>query len=279
MYMAELRGKLSEKTEKREDILTSDVFSFLKYSDRQVFLKGFLGRFLGELGVEVSDSDAEAAEFQFWPKYADRTEPDLVIIVGQFYILIEAKFRSSFEWAEEVERSQLWREIQGGHSEARSLGKEFCLVALTADYMYKPQNFQHIRTQELASVKFKWMNWQQIYDYLLEVMDTMPLASTTELFCQDLCDLLDKKNLRPYRNIRAALAGRSTIEAQGKIFFASETAKRRGDFIGFESAVSHLKEVTTVPRKAFFEGKPIFVSLRSNKGLRELRDRIFFNRL
>jgi len=125
MYMAELRGKLSEKTEKRENLLTSDVFSFLKYSDRQVFLKGFLSRFLGELGVEVSDSDAETAEFQFWPKYADRTEPDLVILVGQFYILIEAKFHSSFEWTEELGRSQLQREIQGGYSEARSLDKEF----------------------------------------------------------------------------------------------------------------------------------------------------------
>jgi hypothetical protein len=277
MYMAQLRGKLSERAERREDILTSDVFSFFKYGDRQVFLRGFLNRFLGDLGVNVSSSEAEAAEFQFWPKYADRTEPDLVIIAGQFYILIEAKFRSSFEWPEELELSQLRREIRGGYSEARSLGKEFCLVALTADYIYKPENFQHIRTEELADIRFKWMNWQQIYDYLLEVMDTVPLTSTTGLFCQDLCDLLDKKNLRPYRHIRAMLAGMPAIQVPMKIFFASETAKSRGDFIGFETALSHLKQLVTVPRALFLEGKPIFASLRSNKGLRQLPDHIFFN--
>lgn len=41
MYMAELRGKLSEKAEKQEDILTSNVFSFFKYANRQIFLVKF----------------------------------------------------------------------------------------------------------------------------------------------------------------------------------------------------------------------------------------------
>lgn len=274
--MAELRGKLSKRTERSEDLLSSNVFSFFKYSDRQVFLKGFLNRFLGDLGVKVS-SDAEAAEFQFWPKYADRTEPDLVIIVGQYYILVETKFCSSFEWAEELELSQLRREIRGGYAEARSLGKEFCLVALTADYIYKPDDFKHIRTEELASIRFKWMNWQQVYDYLLEVMDTVTLVLTTKLFCQDLCDLLDKKNLRPYRDIRATLAGRPSIKVPKMVFFAAETAKSRGDFIGFELALSHLKQLVIVPRALFLEGEPFFASLRSNKGLHQLPDRIFLN--
>jgi len=277
MYMAELRGKLSERTEKREDILTSDVFSFFKYSDRQVFLKGFLNKFLGEFGVEVSDSEAEAAEFEFWPRYADRTEPDVVIIAGQYYVLIEAKLGSGFEWAEELERSQLRREIQGGYSEARSLGKEFCIVALTADYIYKPQDYQQIRIEDLATIKFKWMNWQQIFDYLQEVLDTVPLKSTVRLFCQDLCDLLDRKNLRPYRDLTDVLAGRRPIEALGSVFFASETAKRRGGFLGFESALSHLKQLFHAPRKLFYEDHLIWGSLQSGWGLRELRDTVFFS--
>lgn len=278
MYMAELRGKLSERSEKREDILTSNVFSFFKYSDRRIFLKGFLNRFLGELGVEVSGRDAEAAEFQFWPKYADRTEPDLVIVARNVYVLIEAKFHSSFEWAKELEQSQLRREIEGGYSEARSLGKEFCLIAVTADYIYKPQNFQPIRTEELASIKFKWINWQQIYNYLVERMENASLPSTTRLFCQDLCDLLDKKNLRPYRDLKSVLPDKPMIEGEGKIFFASETAKSRGDFIGFESTLSYLKELIMVPRKVFYQGEPMFSSLQSDKDLQKFEDRIFFNR-
>lgn len=69
MYVAELRGKLSRRLESQEDILTSNVFSFFKYANRQVFLK----RFLAELGIQVSDEDAENAEFAFWPRYADGT--------------------------------------------------------------------------------------------------------------------------------------------------------------------------------------------------------------
>lgn len=276
MYMAELRGKLSEKTEKQEDILTSNVFSFFKYSNRQVFLKGFLERFLGDVGVIVSDSDVENAEFQFWPKYADHTEPDLVIIVGNQYILIEAKFHSSFEWAKEIEQSQLLREIRGGYSEAHNLDKEFCLVALTADYIYKPQNYQHI-IEELASIRFKWINWQQIHDYLLERIEDVTLASTTRLFCQDLCDLLDKKNLRPYRDIISVLAHKPIIEERSKIFFASETAKSRGDFIGFKSALSYLEKLIKVPRNVFFQRADIFSSLLSSKNLKQLGDHIFFN--
>ena len=37
MYLAELHGKLSSKVQKMEDVLTSNVFSFLKYSEREVF--------------------------------------------------------------------------------------------------------------------------------------------------------------------------------------------------------------------------------------------------
>jgi hypothetical protein len=39
MYIAELKGKLSLTDERKEDILTSNVFSFFKYSTRKVFLK------------------------------------------------------------------------------------------------------------------------------------------------------------------------------------------------------------------------------------------------
>jgi len=86
MYLAELRGKLSSRVERMEDVLTSNVFSFFKYSSRTIFLK----RYLNDLGFKVSDQDAEKAEFRFWPVFEDGTEPDLIIIVGDYYLLIEA---------------------------------------------------------------------------------------------------------------------------------------------------------------------------------------------
>ena len=88
MYLAELRGKLSSRVERMEDVLTSNVFSFFKYSSRDIFLK----KYLNELGFNVSDREAEEAEFRFWPVFEEGTEPDLVIIVGDYYLLIEAKY-------------------------------------------------------------------------------------------------------------------------------------------------------------------------------------------
>lgn len=44
MYLAELYGKLPSRIERMEDILTSNVFSFFKYSTREIFLKGYLNK-------------------------------------------------------------------------------------------------------------------------------------------------------------------------------------------------------------------------------------------
>lgn len=33
------------------------------------------------------------------------------------------------------------REVRGGSLEARNLGKKFCIIALTADFSYKTENF------------------------------------------------------------------------------------------------------------------------------------------
>ena len=86
MYLAELHGKLSSRLERMEDILTSNVFSFFKYSTRDIFLKGYLNT----MGFDISEQEANRAEFIFWPRYEENTEPDLVIIVGDYYLLIEA---------------------------------------------------------------------------------------------------------------------------------------------------------------------------------------------
>jgi len=78
MYLAELHGKLSSNAERKEDILTSNVFSFFKYADRKVYLK----QLITLLGIEANDNDLETADFVFWPNYDDHTQPDLVTVVG-----------------------------------------------------------------------------------------------------------------------------------------------------------------------------------------------------
>lgn len=274
MYMAELQGKLSGRTEGQEDILTSDVFSFFKYTNRQVFLKGFLSKLLG---IQVSDEEAENAEFSFWTRYDDGTEPDLVITVGDYYLLIEAKFRSKFDGENEEERSQLLREVRGGSLEARNLGKKFYIIALTADFSYKPENFQHVEEQ-LQLHNFKWINWQRICGFLLETAEQESLPSTTRLFCQDLCKLLDRKNLRSFREFMSVLGGKPKFEYPAKIFFASETATLRGGFIGFQATLSYLERMDESPHRVFFQGRPLFADLSHGNKLEEFREHIFFSK-
>jgi len=274
MYMVELRGKLSQRIEGQEDILTSNVFSFFKYANRQVFLKGFLSKLLG---IQVSDEEAENAEFSFWTRYDDRTEPDLVITVGDHYLLVEAKFRSKFNVENEEERSQLSREVKGGSLEARNLGKKFYIIALTADFSYKPENFQHVEEQ-LQLHNFKWINWQGICGFLLETVEQESLPSTTWLFCQDLCRLLDKKNLRSFRDFMGVLGGKPKFAYPAEIFFASETATFRGGFIGFQATLSYLERMNESPHRVFFQCRPLFADLLQGNKLEQFREHIFFSK-
>ena len=69
MYIAELRGKLSSRVECSEDILTSNVFSFFKYANREIFLK----RYLANLGFDITTEEAINAQFIFWPVFEDGT--------------------------------------------------------------------------------------------------------------------------------------------------------------------------------------------------------------
>ena len=115
MYAAELGGKLSSELAEAEDVLTSNVFGFFEYADRTIYLSGYLRR----LGFDVSDDEARLATFDFWPRYSDGTEPDLVIRVGDLYLLFEAKYRSGFGInAEDPSQNQIRRELAEGSAEA-----------------------------------------------------------------------------------------------------------------------------------------------------------------
>lgn len=260
MYMAELRGKLSEKSERREDILTSNVFSLFKYADRKVFLRSFLCH----LGINISNTDAENAEFQFWPRYPDNTEPDLVIVAGPYYLLVEAKYYSSFEWKTEEKQSQLYREIRGGLADAKNFSKKFFLLAITADYVYRPGNFVPI-VGELPTGNFKWVNWQQIEAFLLNVLQNEAIAPPTRLFCEDLCQLLERKNLRPFQSFGSVLSGTGAdiLQPLEQIFLVSETTAFRDDFLGFMSTLSLLEDLGSLPDRVFWVRRSLFADLES----------------
>ena len=102
MLSAELRGKLPGRIRILEDVLTSYVFDFFQHASRRVYLR----KFLDGIGIKVSESGLKAAEFRFWPTLPDGTEPDLVIVAGDHYVLFEAKLFASFDpkFAQQLDR-------------------------------------------------------------------------------------------------------------------------------------------------------------------------------
>jgi hypothetical protein len=269
MYLAELHGKLSSRVERMEDILTSNVFSFFKYSSRDIFLKNYLNK----LEFNISDQEAEEAEFKFWPEFKDGTEPDLVIIVGKYYLLIEAKYFSEFSEGTKKDEHQLLRELNIGELEAKNYDKEFNLIALTADYYYKKYKFEVI--PQKYRPYFKWTNWQSVSSFLDNLLSSNPNIKGPERdFSLDLYNLLDKKHLRSFQSI--TYSG-PLLKNYSSIFFNAKTAILRGDFIGFIESLSLSKGLKPVGKTVFFSStKRIFKSLSKLEKLKKVKSPIFF---
>jgi len=269
MYLAELHGKLSSRVERMEDILTSNVFSFFKYSSRDIFLKNYLNK----LGFNISNQEAEEAEFRFWPVFEDGTEPDLVIMVGNYYLLIEAKYFSEFSMETKKDKHQLLRELNVGKLEAKNYDKEFNLIAITADYYYKKDKFEVI--PQKFHPHFKWTNWQSISSFLDNILSSNPNIKGPERdFSLDLYNLLDKKHLRSFQNITY---NGPLLKDYSSIFFNARTAKLRGDFIGFIESLSLAKGLKPVGKTVFFSSiKKIFKSLSKLEKLKKVKSPIFF---
>jgi len=272
MYLAELHGKLSSSIERMEDILTSNVFSFFKYSSREIFLKGYLNK----LGFSISNQEAIEAEFKFWPRFEENTEPDLVIIVGDYYLLIEAKYFSGFAEGTKKTKAQLLREIDGGKLDAKNYGKDFKLIAITADHYCKKDKFKVITSD--FSPYFKWTNWQSVSSFLDNTLETNENIKKQELdFALDLYNLLDKKNLRDFQSFDTLYNVSTFPKSCASIFFEAKTAKFRGDFIGFTDSLSPDKKITALSKTIFLRGqKKIFAPLFQLRKLKHTETAIFY---
>lgn len=258
MYIAELRGKLSSRAEFMEDILTSNVFSFFKYTNRKTFLKPFLNN----LGFVISQEEAKKADFKFWPSYEDGTEPDVVVVVGNYYILFEAKYFSDFG------PDQLKREAKSGMLAAKNLSKQFHLVAITAHYSEPKEKFRFIP----AYINFKWLNWHSVTSFLEEKLKkAIPDRQLTE----DLYSLLIKKNLRRFDSF-LSLFSKMVIDESRFAFFDYVSAKYRGEFIGFLEAFAYWRKEIEKHKNLFFDKSKQFSWVIQGEGLSKINKKIFF---
>ena len=274
MYLAELHGKLSSKIERMEDVLTSNVFSFFKYSSREVFLKGYLET----LGFNVSQKDARDAEFLFWHRFEDNTEPDLIIKAGRYYLLFEAKYFSGFADGNDKTAAQLLREIDGGQLEADDAGRAFRLIAITADPYYKDLKFGVIPSD--VKPKFRWTNWQGVALFIEGILETnTALRSEASAFATDLYELLDKKDLRGFHGWERPSVANVSLKHVPSVFFEASTARFRGDFLGFPQSLES-EQTMTPSKKAIFlrQQVRVFGSLAMFGKLEHVGDSVFFVR-
>ncbi len=251
MILAELYGKIPSKLNNKEDILTSNVFSFFKYSDRKLFRD-----YLFELGIEVTQKESENAEFIFWPSYEDRTEPDLIVICGKYYLLFEAKLYSDFAPKTITTKSQIEREIEMGKMSAENLNKKFVYIAVTAEYYKDRSKYQNYEKQDYL---FIWTNWQFISSFLERKLESGDIQHDKD-FAKDLFLLLVKKRLRSFEGI-TNLKINSKIELNGNIFYNVNTSKFKGEFSGFMENLQGFDKINKyqkIYQKSFFSSLNYF---------------------
>jgi hypothetical protein len=173
------------------------------------------------------------------------------MIVGKYYLLIEAKYSSGFSEETQTTKHQLVREIEGGLYEARSMGKIFKIIAVTANY-FKPSDILNDVPTEFHSF-FQWINWQQITLFISQILDADPrMGQGQRLLAEDLYRLLLKKNLRNFEGIKALELNQRIQEFPACIFFDASTASYRGDFIGFMQAFDFDPQLRRPSGRIFF---------------------------
>jgi len=242
MILAELHSKIPSRIEHKEDILTSNVFSFFKYSNR-TYLKDYLSC----LGIVVIDKEAREAKFLFWPSYQDGTEPDLVIICGEYYILFEAKLYSDFsEKVIDKEKNefehQLEREARMGVLDAQNYSKTFILIAITSEYYKKEGKYKKI---DNLGIRFIWTNWQLVTWFLLSKLEDTSNRHDL-LFLTDLYNLLINKKLRSFISLSKLTSG-TILNHRKIIFYDVKTSMFKGEYSGFVEALGNSKPIGICP--------------------------------
>jgi hypothetical protein len=246
-----------------EDLLTSNVFSFLKYAPRDIFLFKYIKR----LGFEVTKEDARKATFLFWTTYHDLTEPDVVVLIGDYYLLFEAKLYSGFGEETDLAATQLARELDGGLSEAKFHNKTFQLIAITADHYQPPGLFQDLPVE--YKTHLHWTSWQDFAFFLLSLLETSPAVSAeVRHFAEDLYALLDKKRLRKFEGTNALTIKDYSMKLVDQLFFSSESAKYRGDFLGFQATITIDIRIKPLADSIFFSTERLYYqSIRASRGI------------
>jgi hypothetical protein len=191
VLQAELHGKTSSRgdvtdEDKLEDTLTSDVLGAMRYLPRHKVLKALLQRAFPF--VPWSDAGCRAARFEFWPAFADGTEPDVVLTIDRRLIVVEAKYGAAFG------RRQLLREWTGGEKVAASRGlQEVLLLTVTKDLGGEPGDVRAFRGQLNLGPRVAHLSWQEVGRIIDEAKLDTPEA---DALASDVLAVMERRGVR-----------------------------------------------------------------------------------
>jgi hypothetical protein len=188
MLLAGICGKASPEAERDEDMLTSTVFSHLRYVAppyfwHELLTKALMVDVVGESGTTLASDIAgqnlavkqyERLDICFWPRISYSAEPDLILTFSggrqvDLVILIEAKFMSGKSGS--ADDDQLLKYYRILHDTDTPFGKlrknaaKF-LVYLTAnDPVFDVRESLHASTKSgIPAAKIYVLRWQDIQD-------------------------------------------------------------------------------------------------------------------
>ncbi|MFA6636908.1 MAG: hypothetical protein WCV56_07415 [Candidatus Omnitrophota bacterium] len=186
---AGLRGDIFRK----EDILTSNVFGILKNLDIRV-----INSVLKEAGSSIILD--KGASCDFWSRYHDKTEPDIILQDDENYVVIEVKYLSDFEKGTKEKKPQIIREVEGAKKEGQ--GKKVEYVAITREENIKWQEKIYTSEENINQIQsyinenlVHHISWKEVLSVLQLCRENASIDSVSQKFIGDLVEYLEFKGI------------------------------------------------------------------------------------
>jgi hypothetical protein len=238
MTIAEIHGKLSPDRpkgahERMEDLLTSDVFSTMKYAG---WHKGFMNWLLKAEPAPIIPSPKPISDYllkskivdikySFWPKLANNREPDVALLLcfdsdEYLLVLIEAKyFSGTSNWEGDQDDDQYGRtgnqiadQVTGlihmynedllkwfpetTYHPNRYKGMQKIHLFITMNYSLPDDEYEYAKNhfKGNCAVECYWLSWRKLAK-LLEKSCRETSAKGSDPMLSDLYELLQYKDL------------------------------------------------------------------------------------
>ncbi len=206
--VAELKGKLQGymtaagvRYVDAEDPLTASIFESIEVMDRYLGLGAVLREATGD---EFTSEQLAEAKFHYWMRdveaFKDRTEPDVVITVGDTLYLLEAKYRSGLGQGTDEGPGQLEREWKGGMALKKNRGlSRFRLVCVVGDVstMDEISTFEHE-----TGHKVHRLQWQDIHRVMADILERADIDPGDRILATRCKALLERRKMGSFQGFR-----------------------------------------------------------------------------